>query len=127
MEKGQLQGNVKLFPSAQGTAGHRSLCQLSARGSTRPFSFIGRQKGVEVHVRPETVDLYTEGPSPDLGAGVEVTLQKTRFFCLFVVCFSFFSHLFFLSIYLPLPECKLHEGKDVFCFIHCFFASMSVL
>lgn len=48
-------------------------------GSARSFSFPGKGEGVGVYIRPEAIDLYTEDPSLDLGAWIEVTLQKARF------------------------------------------------
>lgn len=44
-----------------------------------------------VYIRPEAIDLYTEDPSLDLGAWIEVILQKARFPLPLIFIFFFFN------------------------------------
>lgn len=43
-----------------------------------------------VYIRPEAIDLYTEDPSLDLDAWIEVILQKARFPLPLIFIFFFF-------------------------------------
>lgn len=98
------------------------LCQVLALGSARSFSFPGKGEGVGVYIRPETIDLYTEDPSPDLGAWIEVTLQKARFLPPLILLFFFLNR----SIRLLKNVSSMSAG-NVDYFVHCHIPRMSAL
>lgn len=94
------------------------LCQLSAWGSTRPFSFIGRQRGDGGACQARHSRCLYRGLQPWPWCLSRGDYRKPGFLVCLMLVFHFLV-IYFLSVYLLPPECKLCEGKGC-----CLFRSL---